>query len=95
MASGLQAATAERPISQVESNMSRLDNAVEGLEHVSSQLISALTCACRSEPPMNETKATPRPAEVLVPLASNISTYTDRVGAVVAALRSARERLEL
>jgi hypothetical protein len=95
MANVMHAATAiERPITQMESQITRFDNAMEELEREVQNLIGALTAVLRAEPPSPAQNGA-KVGEVLVPLAGHISGVTERLYALTAGINGARARLEL
>ena len=94
MATMNQATAIERPTPQMESQIARLDSALEQLEREVNALIGGLTTVLRSEPPQ-PAQTNPKLGEVLVPLASHLHGVSERMYALIAGVSGARDRLEL
>ncbi len=94
--SGAGQAEATSPVreTQVNAQIAHLDAALEMLEREVSNLIEALSPVSRNEPPSNP-KETAKIGEVMVPVASRIRQFAERIEGTNCAIVNARARLEV
>ena len=95
--SGAGQATAVAPerSTQVSSQISHLDAAIEMLEREVGNMIEALSDVSRNEPPSPAKEGAKVVAEVIVPVANRIRNLTERVEVTTCAIVNARARLEV